>query len=127
MGAGGFAAGPGRVLEGGNVAFGMGHQAEDEAGGIADTSDVVDGAVGVFAFIDEGDLIAGMEGLTDSVVLGDEFAFAVGDGEFEGFQGAGPDALGADGGEGDPLIDESMRVVMGQCAGLARKIGEIGQ
>src|SRR5690242_6818925 len=74
-------------------ARGMGHEPENQAGGVADTSDGVDTAVGVSAEgicrigwgVGEGDLPVVMEGAADVFIGGNELAFAVGDGEIEGF------------------------------------------
>lgn len=38
----GGAACPGEMLEGIDISFGVGHQAENEAGGVADAGDVID-------------------------------------------------------------------------------------
>jgi hypothetical protein len=102
--AGDAAACPSRVLNRVDEAFGVGHQAEDQAAVVADAGDVVGAAVGIVREgsvggraigprVCEGDLVVVPEGLADVVAGGDELAFAVGDREFETFEAGGPDAL----------------------------------
>ena len=65
-------AGPGGVLEGLDVALRVGHEAEDEAGGIADAGDVVHRSIGIFISIDQGDLLLVViqsSGVSSSAVL----------------------------------------------------------
>jgi hypothetical protein len=130
---GGFA-GPVRVVGRVGVAFGMGHEAQHEAGGVADTGDIVSGAVGVAGEggrgvlgrgVAEGDLFAGFEIGELGVGLGDEAAFAVGDGEIEGAGHAfGPDAdRFLDGINGDPFVCEAAGEVVGEGSGLAACVG----
>lgn len=77
------------VLPREDVVFGVGHEAEDVTGGIADTGDIEGGAVGIggvagggaISFgVSEGDQAIGIEGLGGVVVLDGETAFAMGDG-----------------------------------------------
>src|SRR4051794_18612240 len=81
-----LAAGGEGVVHGFRDAFGVGHEAEDSAGGVGDSGDGFDGAVGelgvgggavaVLVDVFEGDLVVGAEGLEDFGVFGDEAAFA---------------------------------------------------
>src|SRR5438270_8194593 len=72
---------PCRMLGRVDVALRVRHEAENEAGGVANPGDVVDAAVGVFTFVDEGDLFFGPERGAHVLTDGDELAFAVGDGQ----------------------------------------------
>ena len=123
------------MLEFGDVAFGVGHEAEDQACGVADGGDVVDRAVGISGEavgrsgvgggVGERDLSVVPEGLTDDVVGGDELAFAVSDGEIDGFvEVGGPDASAGLRLEAHPLGGEAVGVVVGKRAGLSRAAGD---
>ena len=95
-------------------AFWMGHESEDESGGVADAGDAVGGAVDV-GLVAEGHTI----GVNLVSILKNESSLGVGVGEsaqvwvFELFEFLGPDAVGVfvefhDG----PIVDEPAVLVL---------------
>jgi hypothetical protein len=128
-------AGPLRVLGAIDEAFGVRHEAEDDAGFVADAGDVVGAAVGIvgkFAAgrravrfsVGEDNLISIPEGAAHVVVGRDEFSFAVGDGGFELFDAFRPDATGAFGGQVNPAVDKPAAVIIGEGTVLAVQSGQ---
>ena len=91
--------GPGGVLEGGDVGLGVGHEAQDPAGGVADAGDVQERAVGVVREAPGGLGPVGGGVLQGDLALildfrehfrgGEEFAFAVAYRQFQMVQAPG--------------------------------------
>jgi hypothetical protein len=119
-GAGGVRDGcPPRVLKGKNMTFGMRHEAEDEAGLVADPGDGIDGTVGIFA-VGQWNLLLCPERFPNQVTYGYETTFTVRDGKFERFsQICGPDAAAGVWLEADPLGHETAGGIVGQRARLS--------
>lgn len=110
--------GPLRVLGGGDVAFGVRHQAEDHAGRVADARDVIFRAVGVRAapgsVVSQRDLVVGFE-LSERFCGGGEPAFAMRDRQLKVAQAFRPDTRGALGfNHRPPLASKPPRVVVRQ-------------
>ena len=115
-------------------AFGVGHHAEDSAGGIADGGDVVGGAVGVDGVVSEGaglvdvaegDLAVGLDGVEDLFIGEAYFALSVGDGQVDTFVRFDEDAFVGAGLEIDPAVFEFAAVVVGE-GGLGGRLGGFG-
>ncbi len=107
------------------MALGVRHEAEDQAGLVADASNAIDRAIRVFADVGEGDLLRVMEGEADRFIPRDEFAFAMGNGQFELLDSARPNRFAVLRGKRDPLVDETMGNIVGERAGLPGMVGEI--
>ena len=135
--AGAIAVSPSGVLDGINEALRVGHQAEDQAGRVADAGDVVGAAVGVVGDWPPAGRAVGFwrrrarpgrcpKRLPDGVVGGDELPFAVGDRAVRArsqrllVQMHLPRRRG----EVDPAVDEPAAVVVGEGAGLPGPAGE---
>jgi hypothetical protein len=112
------------MLQGQDMAFGMRHQTEDAAGGIAEASDIALGAIGILAGCVAKDNLPGLIKTTeDPVSPAAEVAFAVGDGQFELLEALEKGAaMGADG-EGGPAILEAAGGIGGQSGEWSLFIG----
>lgn len=148
-GAGGLA-GPARVLGPIDETLGVRHQAEDAAGFVADASEVALGTVGICGVGNGGGdrcelgIGSGEWGMLSGIlnwcvadyklavvghaverclVAGDEFAFAVGDGEFHFPDTLKKNALAGVNGEADPAGFEVARVVERERGGGAVGVG----
>ena len=100
-------------------AFGVGHEAEDEAGWIADAGDAVVGAVDI-GLVAEGHSV----GVYVVAIRKNESSLGMGVGEsahfwvIERFESSGPDTVGVvvDFHDG-PVVDESALLVLAECEG----------
>ena len=116
-----FFPGPGGVLERGDMGFGVGHEAQDPAGGVRDAGDVQQRPVGVMgkpapgdvsrgAGVFQGDL-APVGQLRQDGAIGVKFPLPVADGQFQTVQPLSKHALGVHGLEVDPGVPKIAAIV----------------
>ncbi len=120
-------AGPRGVLKGFYISLGMRHEPQDQAGGIADTGDIVDTAIRIgLVGVEQRDLPVVPHGPADIFSGGDELSLAVGNGQIHRFDPLGPDAFARPGwwSKMNPAIDKSAAVVVGEGRGLTGLAGE---